>query len=158
MVQTSGLLVFRKKGGDIEVLIVHPGGPFFTKRDNGVWSIPKGVPDHGEQLENAAIREFREETGCEINLNLSQLVNLGNSRLTAKTMYCFAFEQDIRNIQIKSNTFDIEWPPKGGKMQSFSETDRAEYFEIEKAKLKVYPKQVVFLERLQEYIESDLKI
>lgn len=145
---TAGLLLFRRKESGLEFLIVHPGGPFWSKKDLGVWSIPKGVPDHGEIIESAAIREFREETGYNLNINSHELINLGTTKYNDKIMYCFALEKDIGDFTVKSNNFDIEWPPKSGKMQSFPEVDKGGYFDFKTASEKLNKQQVVFLERV----------
>ncbi len=149
---TCGLLIY-KIIPKLQVFLVHPGGPFWSKKDIGVWSIPKGVAEIGESFESAAIREFQEETGFDLVVDLKDLLPLGEQKLhVSKLMHCFALEKDIGNIKVKSNLFEMEWPFKSGKFEKFSETDKGEYFEIEVAKEKLNPKQVVFLDRLEKLL------
>ena len=128
------------------VLLVHPGGPFWRNKDVGAWSIPKGEMDEGEDAAVAARREFLEETGCALSGALEPLGDIrqrGGKRVTA-----FAVEGDLDVDAIKSNTFEIEWPPKGGRMQSFPEIDRAAWFDLPAARVKILESQRQLLDRL----------
>jgi len=151
----SGLLLFRKLDQKVQIFLVHPGGPIWSKRDLGAWSIPKGSLDHGELAADAAIREFKEETGHNPKVNKSQLIDLGHIPYFSNIMYCFALEQDIGEIKVVSNLFDLEWPPKSGNMQQFSEMDRGGYFDLNTARLKLNLKQVAFIDKLEEYLALD---
>jgi predicted NUDIX family NTP pyrophosphohydrolase len=138
--------MYRRTGSNLEVLLVHPGGPYRRKKDEGAWSIPKGEMDEGEDAEVAARREFMEETG----VALSGLLDpLGEVRQRGgKRVIAFAVEGDVDVQTIRSNTFEIEWPPKGGRMQSFPEIDRAEWFDLPSAHAKILEGQRALLDRL----------
>ena len=126
---SAGILMYRVVGRGLEVLLVHPGGPYWRRKDDGAWSIPKGEMDADEDAGDAARREFAEETG--VVLAVAPLEPLGEIRQRAgKRVIAFAVEGDIDVRSIRSNTFEIEWPPGGEKMQSFPEIDRAEWFEL----------------------------
>jgi len=132
---SAGILMYRRTGPRLEVLLVHPGGPFWRSKDEGAWSIPKGEMAEDEDAAVAARREFLEETGCDLFGPLEPLGDIrqrGGKRVTA-----FAVEGDLDVSAIKSNTFEIEWPPKGGKMQTFPEIDRAAWFDLPTAHLKI---------------------
>jgi predicted NUDIX family NTP pyrophosphohydrolase len=146
MVSSAGILMYRQTGPELEVLLVHPGGPFWRNKDEGAWSIPKGEMDEGEDAAVAARREFLEETGCALSGPLEPLGDIrqrGGKRVTA-----FAVEGDLDVDAIKSNTFEIEWPPKGGRMQSFPEIDRAAWFNLPAAHVKILQSQRQLLDRL----------
>jgi predicted NUDIX family NTP pyrophosphohydrolase len=146
MATSGGILMYRQTGPRLEVLLVHPGGPFWRNKDEGVWSIPKGEMDEGEDAGIAARREFLEETGVAV---LASLELLGEIRQRGgKRVIAFAVEGDLDVDAIKSNTFEIEWPPKGGKMQSFPEIDRAAWFDLPSADVKILESQRVLLDRL----------
>jgi len=138
--------MYRRIGADLEVLLVHPGGPYWRKKDEGAWSIPKGEMDEGEDAEVAARREFMEETG----IALSGLLDpLGEIRQRGgKRVIAFAAEGDVDVQTMQSNTFEIEWPPKSGRMQSFPEIDRAEWFDLASAHAKILEAQRALLDRL----------
>lgn len=139
--------MYRKRGGNLEVLIVHPGGPFWAKKDKGAWSIPKGEYEDGEEQLAAAQREFREELGCDPPTGTYQ--DLGSVKnKSGKIIYAQAIEGDVDIRAIKSNTFALEWPPKSGKIQEFPEVDKAGWFSLEKAMEKLNPAQAAFIERL----------
>src|SRR4051812_14881454 len=140
--------MFRREQGELEVLLVHPGGPFFRKKDAGAWTVPKGEVAEGEELLNRAVIEFREELGVEPAT--AQLIELGSVKQKGgKTVHAWAFEGELpKHFVIASNTFEMEWPPRSGRTQEFPEIDRAEFFSIEAAKLKINPAQALFLERL----------
>jgi predicted NUDIX family NTP pyrophosphohydrolase len=148
MAKTSaGLLLFRRRGGGIEVFLVHPGGPFFAKKDEGAWSIPKGEMVAGEDPLACARREFREETGQAIDGDfrpLGEIRQAGGKRVVA-----WAVSGDVDAARITSNSFELEWPPRSGRRQSFPEIDRAAWFSLAEARLRINKSQVALLERLQ---------
>jgi len=149
MASSAGILMYRQTGPRLEVLLVHPGVPFWRNKDVGAWSIPKGEMDEGEDAAFAARREFLEETGCFLSGPLKPLGDIrqrGGKRVTA-----FAVEGDLDVDAIKSNTFEIEWPPKGGKMQSFPEIDRAAWFDLPAANVKILESQRTLLDRLVDH-------
>jgi len=144
-VQSAGLLVYRSTEGGIEVFLVHPGGPFFAKRDDGVWSIPKGEVS-GIDLLSEAIREFTEETGQTI---AGDFHSLGSVRQkSGKEVFAWAVEGEVNAEKIVSNTFTIEWPPHSRHMREFPEVDRAGWFTISQARVKLSPAQAALLDRL----------
>ncbi|QIF02766.1 NUDIX domain-containing protein [Roseimicrobium sp. ORNL1] len=147
--RSAGMLVFRRKGRDaIELLLVHPGGPFWAKKDAGAWSIPKGLVEDGDEDDAAtAVREFSEETGfaCPVG----EKVDLGEVKMkSGKLIRAWAVEGEVDPSQLKSNLFSIEWPPKSGKRQEFPEIDRGQYFSPEEARLKLHTSLVPFVDRL----------
>jgi predicted NUDIX family NTP pyrophosphohydrolase len=143
---SAGLLLYRRRNERIEVLLVHPGGPFWRSKDAGAWSIPKGEIDDGEELLAGARREFLEETGIEPT---GPFIALGSARLkSGKQVFAWAFEGDCDPLAIKSNDFEIEWPPRSGKLKRFPEVDRAEFFELDEARNKLNPAQTAFLTEL----------
>jgi len=145
---SAGILMYRRVGSKLEVLLVHPGGPYWRRRDHGSWSIPKGEMNAGEDAGTAAIREFGEETGIALTGSLEPL---GEIRQRAgKRVLGFALEGDLDVRIIKSNTFEIEWPPRSGRMQAFPEIDRAEWFDLPLAHGKILDGQRPFLDRLAE--------
>ncbi len=145
--QSAGLLAYRWRNNEPEVFIVHPGGPFFAKKDKGVWSIPKGIYEADEKAIDAAKREFEEETG--FVLNEPRLQDLGEiNRNDGKTIKAWAFEGDYDESKLESNNFEIEWPPKSGKRQEFPEVDKGLWLSLNDASEKLQPSQVIFLERL----------
>ena len=138
--------MYRRGGVGLEVLLVHPGGPYWRTKDEGAWSIPKGEMDEGEDAEVAARREFMEETGIALS---GLLVPLGDIRQGGgKRVIAFAVEGDVDVETMQSNTFEIEWPPKNGRMQSFPEIDRAEWFDLPSAHAKILEGQRALLDRL----------
>jgi len=141
--RSAGVLLRRDDG---RVLLVHPGGPFWARRDAGAWSIPKGEHDDGEDPEACARREFLEELGVPAP---SDLVDLGTVRQkNRKEVRAFYGSGDVDVAGVVSNTFEMEWPPRSGRMQSFPEIDRAEWFTVEEAREKLNPAQAEFLDRL----------
>jgi predicted NUDIX family NTP pyrophosphohydrolase len=148
---SAGLLMFRRREKEIEVLLIHPGGPFFRNKDAGAWTIPKGEAGPGEDLRTRARIEFEEELGLGVSESAAW-IDLGSIKQKGgKTVHGWAFENDLpENFAIVSNTFEIEWPPRSGRRQEFPEIDRAEFFSIDAARQKVNPAQVPFLERLME--------
>ena len=144
--QAAGLLVYRMAGEDLQVFLVHPGGPFFVKKDDGVWSIPKGLFDPDEDPLAAARREFEEETGQKIAGDFFELKPI--TQKGGKIVYAWAVEADVDADNIVSNTFELEWPPKSGKTQEFPEVDRGAWFDVETAKRKINPAQAALVEEL----------
>jgi predicted NUDIX family NTP pyrophosphohydrolase len=150
---SAGLLMFRFRNGNLQVFIAHPGGPLFRKKDEGHWTIPKGEPPEGETLLNAAIREFEEETGIKPHGDYMELGSI--KQKGGKVVHAWAFEGDHEDSQpIRSNTFQMEWPPGSGKVQSFPEVDRAGFFLLAEAKKKLKETQWPLVERLIAITES----
>ncbi len=142
---SAGILLWRKRGG-LEVFLVHPGGPFWAKKDLGAWSIPKGEIDEGEDPLTAARREFEEETGFAIDGDFQPLAPL--KQPSGKVIVAFAVEGDCDPAQLRSNTFELEWPPKSGRRAEFPEVDRAAWFDVEEARTRIIKGQVAFLDEL----------
>src|SRR2546423_13508056 len=147
---SAGLLVYRRKP-HLEVLLAHPGGPFWAKKDAGVWTIPKGLVESGDLLA-CARREFTEETGLEVDGPFVALSPV--KQKSGKVVHAFAAKADLDLAQCRSNTFEIEWPPRSGKRQSFPEVDRAAYFDLPTAMTKILPYQQPFLHELMEKIKD----
>ena len=147
MIISAGLLAYRRREGKLEVFLVHPGGPFYKKKDEGVWSIPKGEFDNGESPIDAARREFTEETGFPAE---GEFIPLGEAKQrSGKLVHAWAFETDFDAARMQSNTFRMEWPPKSGQTAEFPEVDRGEWFDLTEARRKMLAGQVVFLEALE---------
>ena len=145
--QSAGVLLYRKVNGQLQVFLVHPGGPFFKNKDHGAWSIPKGEFLDDEEPLSAAKREFEEETGQKID---GSFICLNPVKLkSGKRVYAWAVEGDINHETIISNLFEIEWPPKSGKKQSFPEIDRAGWFGVDEAIFKINAAQAAFIEELE---------
>ena len=142
---SAGLLLYRR-GPEVEVFLVHPGGPFWTRKDARAWSIPKGEFDNDEEPLQAAKREFTEETGFTIFGEFRSLDPLRQSG--GKIIYAWAIEADCDPAQLRSNLFSLEWPPRSGKMQQYPEVDRAAWFNISQARGKILPGQAGFIEQL----------
>src|SRR3954463_6044280 len=154
--RSAGILLFRRGGGETEFLLVHPGGPFWAKKDAGAWSIPKGQIEEGEEPRACAIRELEEELGEAPELDPEELIELGSIRQRAgKVVEAWAAEADFDPAALTSNTFAMEWPPRSGEQQEFPEVDRAEWLDLEKAREKILPAQGEFLDRLLERLGSD---
>jgi predicted NUDIX family NTP pyrophosphohydrolase len=148
---SAGILMYRCSGTGLEVLLVHPGGPYWRRKDEGAWSIPKGEMDGEEDARAVARREFAEEIG--VVLAGQPLEPLGEIRQRAgKRVIAFAVEGDLDVHAIRSNTFEIEWPPRSGKMQTFPEIDRAEWFDLAAARSKILEGQRPLLDRLAELV------
>lgn len=145
--------MFRQGQGDLEVLLVHPGGPFFRKKDEGAWSIPKGEAADGEHLPARARTEFEEELGM---TPANDWIELGSvTQKGGKTVHAWAFAGDLQHdFKLASNTFELEWPPRSGRMQQFPEVDEAKFFPLTLARLKINPAQAVFLDRLRHALEE----
>ena len=147
---SAGLLLHRRRAGEIEVLLVHPGGPLFQKKDAGAWSIPKGEIEDGEALLDRALIEFREELGSEPPTG--PFVELGAVKQKGgKTVHAWACEGDFAGPAL-SNTFQMEWPPRSGRMQDFPEIDRAEWFPPAEARQKINPAQAAFIDALMRQL------
>jgi predicted NUDIX family NTP pyrophosphohydrolase len=147
MKKSAGILMYKSTQSGILVLLVHPGGPFWHKRDNRAWSIPKGEYTEDEAPEAAARREFAEETGCAPKGTLQPLGELRQK--SGKAVTAFALEGIFNTSRLHSNLFEIEWPPQSGRIQSFPEIDRAEWFTLSEAAQKIVGGQRPFLERLE---------
>jgi len=152
---SAGLILYRIRSGALEVLLVRPGGPFWARKDDGAWTIPKGEVAPEEDQLSAACREFEEELGFSPK---GEFIPLGTITPKAgKVVHAWALEGDCEPAAIKSNLFTIEWPPKSGKQQAFPEVDRAAFFRIEEARLKINPAQVELLSRLQEIVAEGFR-
>lgn len=150
--RSAGLLMYRWRNASLEVLLVHPGGPFWRRRDEGAWSIPKGEVNPEEALLQAAVREFGEETGVEPH---GPFLALGAVRLSGgKRVYAWAFEGDCDPLAIKSNTFEVQWPPHSGRTATFPEVDRAAFYGLPAARRALHPAQTRLLDRLLECLAS----
>jgi predicted NUDIX family NTP pyrophosphohydrolase len=144
---SAGILLYRGHGKATEVLLVHPGGPFWAKKDAGAWSLPKGEVIDGEEPQLAAKREFAEELG--LPLPEGALEELGSNKVSSgKTVIAWSLAADLDVSVINSQTFEMVWPPKSGQTQQFPEVDRAAWFTVSEAVVKLSPGQVVFVERL----------
>ena len=147
--RSAGLLLYRMAGGALEVLLVHPGGPFWAKKDLGAWSIPKGEYGDGEDPRACALREFEEELGSAAPRGA--LTELGEvTQRNRKVVAAWALEGELDADAISSNTFELEWPPRSGRMQAFPEVDRAEWSSLEHARERINPAQAAFIDRLAE--------
>lgn len=151
---SAGILLFRRAAGELEVLLVHPGGPFWASRDAGAWSIPKGEVDPGEDARACALRELAEETGAAFpDAREHELLPLGEVRQqSGKVVMAWALERDLDAGAIRSNTFELEWPLRSGQRQTFPEVDRAGWFALGVARAKLLPAQAPFLDRLAELV------
>ncbi len=150
---SAGILLFRRIAGRLELLLAHPGGPYFTKRDDGYWTIPKGEVDPGEELIDVARREFEEETGHPPPdgdpITLGSIVQKGG-----KVVHAWAFEGDVDPATAVSNMFEMTWPPGSGRRESFPEIDRVAWFEPMEARRKVKATQIPLIERLEEELSA----
>jgi len=145
---SAGLVMYRRTPA-LEVLLAHPGGPFFAKKDAGAWSVPKGLVDPGEDLLAAARREFAEETTLATPPDEHAYLALGSVRLpSGKLVHAWAFEGDCDAGEVRSNTFELEWPPRSGKRRAFPEIDRAQWFGLDEALRRAHPAQAELLRRL----------
>lgn len=151
-VRSAGILLFRRAGATVEVLIVHPGGPLWARRDDGAWSIPKGECDPGEESLAAARREFAEEIGSPAPTG--EPLALGEVRLkSGKRVIAWALEGDLDAAAIRSNTFTMQWPPRSGQTQAFPEVDRGGWFDLAQARVKLNPAQAQFIDRLVDMLD-----
>jgi len=146
--ESAGLLLFRRSGDGFEVLLAHPGGPFWRNKDAGAWTIPKGEIGAGEDPRVAALREFEEEIGV---LPSGSMISLGAIRQKAgKVVHAWACEGDFDPGDLRSNEFETEWPPRSGRRQTFPEVDRCAWFDPATAREKINPAQVELIDRLQQ--------
>lgn len=149
VVFSAGILLHRQGSTSLEVLLVHPGGPFWAKRDEGAWSVPKGEVGEGEESRACALRELEEELGSSLGLVAERLTELGSVRQKGgKVVHCWAAEAEFDPADLHSNTFEMEWPPRSGTQREFPEVDRAEWFAPEQARRKINPGQADFIDRL----------
>jgi predicted NUDIX family NTP pyrophosphohydrolase len=154
-IQSAGLLLFRRGDRDVQVLLGHPGGPFWKRKDEGAWSIPKGLTEAGENPISAALREFGEETGHRPE---GEAIELGNARQPGgKIVHVWAMQGDFDVTGLRSNMFEMERPPRSGHRQTFPEIDRADWFSVADARLKILKGQVLFIERLLEALGKPLR-
>ncbi len=150
---SAGILLYRRgAGGGLEVFLVHPGGPYWSGREVGAWSIPKGECDGAEDPRRAAEREFAEETGVDITVSLEELATVQQS--TGKQVRCWIGEDDLDPARVRSNTFSMEWPPHSGRHQEFPEVDRGAWFAIDAARPALVPGQRPLLDALCERLQS----
>lgn len=150
MKRSAGVLLYRQPGPGLEVLLIRPGGPYWTRKDRGAWQIPKGELDPGEEPAAAALRETEEELGVRLD---GVLRPLGEIRQAGgKWVTAFAVEHDLDPTAISSNEFEIEWPPRSGKMQRFPEVGAAQWLSLEQARAIMLPSQLPLLDRLAELI------
>ena len=152
---SAGVMLFRRRGGGLEVLLVHPGGPFWARRDERAWSIPKGEFDGAEAPEAAARREFAEETGVTLTADLVALSPVKQSR--GKTVHAFAAQGDVDPEAVRSNAFELEWPPRSGRMQAFAEIDRAAWFPLDEARRRIVAGQRPLLDELEARFAARLR-
>jgi predicted NUDIX family NTP pyrophosphohydrolase len=151
--RSAGILLFRLVAGEPQLLLVHPGGPYWAKRDLGAWTIPKGEYEEGESARNCALRELREELGAAPDLDVEQLIDLGSIRQkSGKVVEAWAAEADFDPARLRSNTFALEWPPHSGSERQFPEVDRAEWFDPEQARRKILPAQAELIDRLLAHL------
>jgi predicted NUDIX family NTP pyrophosphohydrolase len=147
--RSAGILLYRRPNGEPEVLLVHPGGPYWEKKDLGVWSVPKGEYGDAEDPRACALREFEEELGA--RPPEGELAALGTAKQSGgKLVTAWAVEGDLDPATARSNTFTLEWPPRSGVMREFPEVDRADWFTLDEARERINPAQAVFLDRLRE--------
>jgi len=152
-VTSAGILLHRHAGEALEVLLVHPGGPYWAKKDEGAWSIPKGEVDEGEEPVACALRELGEELGSDLGLRVQDLTDLGSIRQKGgKTVLCWAAPGTFDPAELRSIAFTMEWPPCSGVEREFPEVDRAEWFGIEEARQKINPAQAELLARLVQRV------
>jgi predicted NUDIX family NTP pyrophosphohydrolase len=149
---SAGILPYRFRARMLEVFLVHPGGPHWTRKDAGAWSIPKGEVEDGADELATARREFEEETGSAIHGDFVHLTPL--KQPSGKLVHVWAVRGDIDASSVKSNTFSMEWPPRSGRHQEFPEVDRGEWFSVAAAKEKITAGQRAFLDQLQTYLDK----
>lgn len=148
---SAGILLYRTVADRPQVLLVHPGGPYWAKRDLGAWTIPKGECEEGEEPRECALRELAEELGAAPDLDAATLIELGSVRQkSGKVVEAWAAEADFDPATLCGNTFEMEWPPRSGERRSFPEVDRAEWFDPELARRKLLPAQAELIDRLRE--------
>jgi predicted NUDIX family NTP pyrophosphohydrolase len=147
---SAGLLMYRMRNGELQVLLVHPGGPFWAKKDAGAWTLPKGEVAPAEDPLDAAVREFEEETGL---APAGPFIELGKIKQKGgKLVHGWAFESDCDPTALRSNTFTMEWPPRSGQTRAFPEVDRAAFYTLAEAREKINPAQDELLDRLAQHL------
>src|ERR1700677_3255512 len=151
--QSAGILLYRWTAGSLEVFLVHPGGPFWKNKDAGSWTIPKGEFNNAEPALDAAIREFREETGVQLKGYFKPLSPIRQKG--GKRVYAWALAGDLDPTQLVSNTFDLEWPPGSGRTKTFPEVDRGAWYTLAAARAIINPAQIAFLDELADQIKND---
>lgn len=151
MRKSAGLLMYRRKGRAVEVLLIHPGGPLWARKDLGAWSIPKGEYSHAEDPLDAALREFKEETGFDAEGEFIELPEIRQKG--GKMIKAWAVEGDLQPGAIRSNTFRMEWPPHSGRVADFPEVDRGAWFPMETARVKILKSQEPLLDHLETLLE-----
>lgn len=149
---SAGILLYRRSAGALEVLLVHPGGPYWRGKDLGAWTIPKGLVEPDEDLETAARREFAEEVGTVPRGELVPLIRL--RQRGGKWVEAFALEGDLDADAVVSNTYEVEWPPRSGRFRTYPEVDRAGWFSVDEARERILPSQQPFLDALVRLLES----
>lgn len=157
--QSAGIMLYRRSGGGVEVLLAHPGGPYWRRQPYASWSVPKGVAEEGEALEAVAAREFWEETGFDLSAIAQQpsapLLDLGEVTLkSGKVIRAWAVEGDLDPAQARSNEIEIAWPPRSGRTLLIPEVDQVAWFGLEEARRRAHPAQAVFVERLEVALTS----
>lgn len=150
--RSAGILLYRRGPRGLEVLLAHWGGPYWARKDVGAWSIPKGVIEHGESEEQAARREFREELGAEAIGDIAPLPAI--RQRAGKIVHAFALEGDFDPADLSSIDFTMEWPPRSGQMQAFPEVDRAEWFDLPRARAMMLPGQLPLLDALEALLSE----
>jgi predicted NUDIX family NTP pyrophosphohydrolase len=150
-VHSGGILLFRRLAGRLQLMLVHPGGPYWEHKDAGVWSIPKGLFEENEKPLDAARREFAEETGFEAE---GEFIELGELvQPSKKVVHAWALERDLDTTRIKSNTFSLEWPPDSGHVEDYPEIDKGQWFDIDEARKKISRGQAGFIDRLIDRLQ-----
>ena len=153
--RSAGILLYRFVEGEPQALLVHPGGPLWAKKDSAAWSIPKGEYDEAENPKTAALREFEEELGSPVPVATDDLIDLGSiCQKGGKQVRAWAGHGDFDPAGLRSNTFEMEWPPRSGVEREFPEVDRAEWFGPDEAREKINPAQVALLDRLLEHLRG----
>lgn len=153
--RSAGILLYRRDRGEPEFLLVHPGGPYWARRDAGAWTIPKGEVEPGEETRACALRELREELGPAPELAPEQLIELGQvKQKSGKTVSAWGAEGEFDPERLDSITFEMEWPPRSGREREFPEVDRAGWFSATQAREKILAAQAPFIDRLLEYLRE----
>ena len=153
--KSAGLLCYRKRDGNLEVLLIHPGGPYWRNKDFRSWSIPKGLAEEGEEFLHAAIREFCEETGFQLDPDVGMIQLTPIRQANGKIVHAWAFEGDFDVALARSNSFTREWPPGSGEQQKFPEVDRAGWFPLEVARKKIHAGQEPLLLELERLLQTE---
>jgi predicted NUDIX family NTP pyrophosphohydrolase len=156
---SAGILLYRRREGSVEVLLAHPGGPYWSRQDHGSWSVPKGIAEPDEAPEAVAAREFAEETGFELSAVALEVdrapLDLGEVTLkSGKLIHAWAVEGDLDPELAHSNEFEIEWPPRSGRRQMIPEVDRVAWFDTDEARKRAHPAQAPFVDRLEAALRS----